>query len=172
MFLSRLPCRHLYRLGLRYMYHTSDLSIIWVVAGVLLEKRKIYRTLAEYFPQNHFGERFLKFGQDWYFWYVWYVHMCVCVYACWYVCVFHFSVLNRVLEPSIIMEMTLSNGTTKAFEVRPKILMRVMLDKWINSMISSALWLLSLKCFLFWNFPWLLSVKKSSYFATLGGCFT
>ena len=98
-------------------------------------------------------------------------HVCLCV-CLLDVCVFHFSVLNRVLEPSIIMEMTLSNGTTKAFEVRPKILMRVMLDKWINSMISSALWLLSLKRFLFWNFPWLLSVKKSSYFATLGGCFT
>lgn len=109
------------------------------MAGVLLEKRKLYKTLAEYYLQNHFGERFVKFGQNWHFRYVWYVHMFVCVYACLHVCVFHFSVLNRVLEPSIIMEMTLSNGTTKAFEVRPKILMQVMLDKWINSVISSAL---------------------------------
>ena len=75
------------------------------------------------------------------------VRACTCVHTCTYICMHTYmqvkirccvsyssvwicasrwmythisvcSVLNRVLEPSIIMEMTLSTGSTKVFEVR------------------------------------------------------
>ena len=44
--------------------------------------------------------------------------MCVCVCACIYVCHFYFfSSLSRVLEPTVLLEMTLSDGRIHTFNV-------------------------------------------------------